>query len=101
MKVVSGKQYPTKVDINCNTNNVIYQLPKNYIGKTITPLRIGMTIHSLDIVHPERQQSSHAVHKNITYGFELRDIYHEECNPKGCINLSRIINVEIAHQLIL
>lgn len=95
---VSGKQYPTKGDINCNTDNIIYRLPKNYIGKTITPLIIRKPIHSFDIVHPssERHSSSHAVHKHITNGIELRDIYHEECNPKGCMNLSRIRNVEIA-----
>lgn len=62
-----------------------------------------MIIHSFDIVHPnsERHLSSHVVHKNITDEFELRDINHEECNPKGCINLSRIRNVEVSHQLIL
>lgn len=62
-----------------------------------------MIILSFDIVHPnsEIHLSSHAVHKNITDGFELRDINHEESNPKGCINLSRIRNVEISHKLIL
>lgn len=62
-----------------------------------------MSSYSFDIVHPnsERHLSSSDVHKNITDEFQLRDIYHEESYPKGCINLSRIKNVEIAHLLIL
>lgn len=40
----TSKEYPIRGSMNCNSANVIYQLtckkcPKDYIGKTITPLR--------------------------------------------------------------
>lgn len=107
----TNRIYPIKGNINCNTSNVIYQLkckhcPKDYIGKTITPLRIRMTNHRFDIFHQnaERPVSAHAISHNetkIEECYELRGIYSEKPGLDINTNALKIRNIEVAHQLIL
>lgn len=60
---------------NCNTSNVIDQLsceacPEDFIGKTITPLRIITINHRFHLFHwnSERPVSQHAIaHKNKSW----------------------------------
>ncbi len=105
------KEYPIRGSINCNSANVIYQLtckscPKDYIGKTITPLRFRITNHRFDVAHQNilRPLSAHAVEhgvKSLEDGFDLKAIYQEDPDPEPARVDAKLRDVEIAHQLIM
>lgn len=92
--------------INCNTSNVIDQLPcedcpKDFIGKTIAPLRNITINHQFHLFHwnSERPVLQHTiVHKNKVEGcYLLQGLHH--LNER--VNQHKLRNVEVAHQLIL
>jgi hypothetical protein len=107
----TGRRYPIRGKIDCNTNNVIYQLTckqcsKDYIGQTVTPLRVRMTNHRFDVAHQNRSRpiSAHAVdHKSgeLENCYTLKGIYHLKPNPDKMINSHELRNIEVAHQLVL
>lgn len=62
--------------------------------------------HRFDFMHRNSEKPSYycmlyTTTRTIEVRFELRGIYFEELNPEDSINLGRIRNVELAHQLIL
>ncbi len=107
----TGKEYPIKGNIDCNTSNVLYQLKckicsKDYIGKTITPLRIRMTNHRFDVCHQNRERpvSSHAMShnlQNLEDCYSLKGIFQEQLNQDQNKITVHLRNTEIAHQLVL
>lgn len=89
-----------KGHIDCNTSNVIDQLkcsicPEDFIGTTITPLRIRMNNLRFDIVHtnsaiPLSSYASHHKNKKNEDSFELKEMYHEEPTAEDNLYLSKI-----------
>lgn len=106
-------KYPIRGNIDCNTANVVYQFtcrhcPKDYIGKTTTPLRFRVTNHRSDVHHQKifRPLAAHAIEHNVKSleeGYTLKGIYKENTNPEESNTYTNIKlkNVETAHQLIL
>jgi len=108
----TGRTYPIRGNIDCNTDNVIYQLTckfcsKEYIGQTTNPLRIRMTNHRFDVNHQNqtRPVSSHAMfHKQtkLEKCFNLKGVYHRPNNLCQVPDNNKYLNnYEVAHQLIL
>lgn len=108
--IKTGKEYKIKENINCSTSNVVYHLqcklcPKDYIGKTITLLRLRTNNHRTSVLHQSYKlsASAHAQEHNISSLFDCyspgrraprTDIYELKLD----INLR---NVEIGIQLML
>lgn len=107
----TNMEYPIHGNINCNSKNIVYQLickncPKDYIGKTTTPLRFRITNHRFDVSHQNsnRPLSQHAIEHNITKledGFILKGIYQQNHDLDPQITETKLRSIEIAHQLIM
>lgn len=108
---ITHKTYKIKSNIDCNSQNVLYQLNcnfcnKQYIGQTTNPLRIRMTGHRFDIFHQnkERPISQHALYhqKNkIEECYTLKGIHQVYENGDEKLTKLNLRKTELSHQLIL
>ena len=106
----TGKTYPVKGQIDCNTENVVYKLtckhcPKEYIGETTTPLRIRMTNHRFDVTHSNKQRpiSAHAIFhkKSFEDCFTLTGVRKVTTDSNKDYNRLRLQRHELSHILLL
>jgi hypothetical protein len=107
----TNKKYNIKEEIDCNSENVIYQLncrtcEKQYIGQTSNPLRIRMTGHRFSVSHKEMEKpiASHAEFHNkekFEDCYELVGIKQLSKHNNEKINRMRLKRTESAHQMVL
>jgi len=102
--------YPVNGQINCDTNNVIYQLkcntcPKDYIGLTSNPLRLRINNHRATVKKKIKEQpvSAHALeHKqNFDQCFSIKGLKSIPVHPDPEYNMHLLRRAELAHQYVL